>query len=167
MRFHELLSGLCRRLFVSQPARLISARARGNYHLSQADMARDNGDWVKAVAHYQDCLEDFTHRHDIWIQLGNMRKEAGDLAGSRTAYEAALALAAGDSDLALQLGHLTKIQGHVEEAREWYRKALELDTRNQSAFEELAALGDDLHTITQLISKKPTPNTLTIADPHC
>ena len=152
MRFPEILSRFGRWLYVSQPARLLSARARSNYHLSIADKARDCGDWAKAAAHYNICLTDLTHRHDLWVQLGNMRKELGDLAGSRAAYEAALALAAGDSDLALQLGHLTKIQGCVEEARQWYRKALELDAHNQSTLEELTVLGEELHAITALLS---------------
>lgn len=164
MRCPDFVLRLLRWLYVSQPARLVSAHARGTHQLSIADRARDRGDWAKAATHYQLSLNEFTHRHDLWIQLGNMRKEIGDLTGSRAAYEAALALAAGDSDLALQLGHLTKIQGHVEEGREWYRKALELDARNQSAFEELAALGEDLHTISELLSHKPSPSAAESAD---
>lgn len=87
-----------------------------------------------------------------------MRKEVGDLEGSRSAYEAALALAADDSDLALQLGHLTKILGHVDEARTWYHRALALDSRNESAFQELAALGEDLHTLSALLAPRPGPD---------
>ena len=161
-----LLSRFGRWLHASRPARLLSARARGGYHLSTADRARDCGDWAKAATHYQICLTVLTHRHDLWVQLGNMRKEMGDLTGSRAAYEAALALAAGDSDLALQLGHLTKIQGSVEEARQWYRKALELDAHNQNAFNELVALGDELHTISELLSHERYTSTPDVSRQH-
>ena len=164
MRCPDCFLRFFRWLYVSQPARLVSAHARGTYQLSIADRARDRHDWAKAATHYQLALNELTYRHDLWIQLGNMRKQIGDLTGSRAAYEAALALVVGDSDLCLQLGHLTKIQGHVEEAREWYRRALALDARNQSAFEELAALSEDLRTITELLSHKLSPSAAEITD---
>lgn len=164
MRRRSTLAWLLRWLYASKPARLLLPHARGSYHLSKADRARDAGDWAEAAAHYQYCLQAFTHRHDLWIQLGNMRKEFGDLAGSRAAYEAALALAADDSDLALQLGHLTKIQGHVDEARSWYQKALALDARNKSALEELAALREDLHTLSSLLAPGQPLGTAETAD---
>lgn len=150
-----ILQGLHRWLYAAKPTRLVFARSWANYHLSRADRARDTGNWAEAADHYQHCLQVLTHRHDLWIQLGNMRKEVGDLQGSRTAYEAALALAVDDSDLALQLGHLTKILGHVDEARTWYHRALALDSRNQNAFEELVALGEDLHTLSALLAPAP------------
>lgn len=156
MRITTPLARLLLRLYFSKPVRLFSARARGSYHLSKADRARDEGDWAAAAAHYWHSLQEFTQRHDLWIQLGNVRKEVGDLAGSRSAYEAALALSADNSDLALQLGHLTKIQGHVDEARNWYLKAVQLDPRNQAAFDEFVALGEDLSTL--LAARQPLCN---------
>jgi tetratricopeptide (TPR) repeat protein len=151
----ELLAQLGRRLQFSPLAFLLPAQMRGNYHRAAADLARDGRDWSEAAAQYEKCLVYLAHRHDLWVQLGNMRKEMGDLSASRAAYDAALALAPEDSDLALQLGHLAKIQGRVKEARQWYRKALELDPRNYHASEELVGLGEEWEQIAQLVAGKP------------
>lgn len=88
--------------------------------VSQADDARDRGDWGTAVAYYTKVLVDAPDSAAIWVQLGNVSKEAGDFKQSEQAYMKAAELSPDNSDIYLQMGHLYKLHNNFEAARRNY-----------------------------------------------
>jgi tetratricopeptide (TPR) repeat protein len=94
--------------------------------VSQADAARNRGDWQTAATFYRRAVADNPARTDLLVQLGHSEKELGNYDQAETAYRKYQGLHPRDVDIHVQLGHLFNRKGDMKAAFSWYEKASKL-----------------------------------------
>jgi hypothetical protein len=104
---------------------------------SQADQARDRGDWTAAAKLYDQGLVRDSSNFHMMVQLANCLKEAGQYWRAERFYKRALSFAPTDADIFLQLGHLSKLRGRRAEALAYYARSLSLSRAGAIATEEI------------------------------
>ncbi len=141
--------------------RRFAARQRGSWpraikageaKLTEADRARDAGQWELAARRYRDALRSLPKSPAIWVQYGHALKAIGKVAEAEGAYREALRLNPASADTHLQLGHVLKLQGRVGKAEEAYRRSVLLDPTGRHARDELIGLGWTMERLEQTIA---------------
>ena len=118
--------------------------------ISQADRARDAGQWEIAADLYRKALDRNPNNSPIWVQYGHALKEAGRFAEAESAYRAAIALNGSAAEPHLQLGHVLKIRGRHGEAETAYLQAFVLQPSMSEPLSGLDSLGWPDQQIAQL-----------------
>jgi tetratricopeptide (TPR) repeat protein len=109
--------------------------------ITQADRARDLGQWDIAAKLYRKALERNPRNAAIWLQYGHVLKESGDLEPAASAYRRAIADDPSGAEPYAQLGHVLRIQGKTEEAQACYLRAFARDPMLGDPLSELSGLG--------------------------
>ena len=116
----------------------LGRRAAATDVFTQANQARDQQDWPRAISFYEKGLKLDSDHFAMWVQYGHCLKQNGRLAEAEKAYQRAIDLCPEDADINLQMGHLLKIQGRLSEAVIYYTRASDLaPPAGQLAREEL------------------------------
>lgn len=116
-------------------------RRRAELWIKRGDDARGRRDWTAAAVAYKKVVALLPALTPAWVQYGHALKESGQPQLAEQAYRMAIAQAGDDADAHLQLGHLLKRQHRPAEAAGEYCAAALLNPTNDSARQELAALG--------------------------
>jgi TPR repeat len=141
--------------------RRFAARQRGSWpratkageaKLTQADRARDAGQWELAARRYREVLRSLPKGPAIWVQYGHALKATGKVAEAEKAYREALCLNPASADTHLQLGHVLKLQGTLRKAEEAYQRSVLLDPTGRHARDELIGLGWTMERLEQTIA---------------
>ena len=109
---------------------LIRRYHRGRDLVAIADQLRNERQWSRAAAAYQQAVAAQPRAAFLHVQLGHALKESGDLDAAEAAYLTALRLLPEEADISLQLGHLFNLRGDIRTAVAWYARAAELAPDN-------------------------------------
>jgi hypothetical protein len=141
-----------RRFAARQRGSWPSATKAGEAKLTEADRARDAGQWELAARRYRETLRSLPKGPAIWVQYGHVLKATGKVVEAEGAYREALRLNPASADTHLQLGHVLKLQGRVNEAEEAYQRSVLLDPTGRHARDELIGLGWTIERLEQTIA---------------
>ena len=125
--------------------------------ITQANHARDAGQWERAANLYRSSLSLDPGNAAIWVQYGHALKESGNVAKAEEIYRRALSYAPKCADTHLQLGHALKLQGRMREAEVSYLRAFVLDPALMGPQQELAGLGWRKETLDKFGTPATTP----------
>lgn len=151
---HEIVRPwfMLRQLAARRRGSWLSASTAGEAKLTQADRARDAGQWELAARRYRDALRSLPKGPAIWVQYGHALKATGKVAEAEGAYRKALRLNPSSADTYLQLGHVLKLQGRVNKAEDAYQRSVLLDPTGRHARDELIGLGWTIERLEQTIA---------------
>ncbi len=138
-----------RQLAARQGGSWLGATKAGEAKLTEADRARDAGQWDLAARCYREALRILPKGPAIWVQYGHALKANGEFSGAEQAYREALRLNPTSPDTHLQLGHVLKLQGRLDKAEKAYRRSILLDPTGRDARDELIGLGWTMERLTQ------------------
>lgn len=122
---------------------LVPVEGHDEYTLILARIQGEDGQYEKALAHYQSYLETHPDDIDVMIDIGGLYEETGEMEKTLVTFERALELRPGDAGLLLRKAEIYVAKGEYEKALEAY-KAFPDKMHSEESVEEYAMLASSL-----------------------